>query len=44
MVEGQSHPEIRTKDLMAHAISQALDAISLDDIAAWFRHDDYALC
>jgi hypothetical protein len=27
-----------------HAISQALDAIFLDDIAAWFRHDGYALC
>ena len=36
--------KIRTKDLMDHAISQALDAISLDDIAAWFRHDGYALC
>jgi transposase/transposase-like protein len=36
--------KIRTKDLMDHAISQALDAISLDDIAAWFRHDGYTLC
>jgi transposase len=36
--------KVRTKDLMDHAISQALDAISLDDIAAWFRHDGYALC
>jgi transposase len=36
--------KIRTKDLMDHAISQALDAISLDDIAAWFGHDGYTLC
>ncbi len=35
--------KVRAKERMDQAISQALDAITLDDIAHWFRHDGYAL-
>ena len=36
--------KIRAKELLDQAISDALDSVTLADIAAWFCHDGYKLC
>jgi hypothetical protein len=35
--------KVRAKALLEEAIAQAFNAISLSDIAAWFKHDGYGL-
>ena len=36
--------KIRAKELLDQAISDALDSVTQEDIAAWFCHDGYKLC